>query len=118
MSAQVVVAIPLLVMLPLMIIQFTLWAFAAHAAQAAAAQALNAARVAGATASSGQLEAHQVLDQLASGPLTSRKVTVTRTADTVSVTITGSSESIVPGLHLRVHAEASGPVEIFTPGVP
>ena len=117
-AAQVVVAIPLLVMVPMLIVQVALWAFAAHAAQAAASQALDTARVVGGSNSSGQGEATQILDQLTSNTLHDPHVTVQRTATMVTVTITGTSETIVPGFHLTVHAHASGPIEAFTPDTP
>ena len=117
-AAQVVVAIPLLAMLPMLIVQVALWAFAAHAAQAAASQALDTARVVGGSNSSGQAEATQILDQLTSNTLHDPHVTVQRTATTVTVTIMGTSETIVPGFHMTVHVHASGPIETFTPDTP
>lgn len=117
-AAQVVIAIPLLVMLVLLIVQFALAAYAEHIAQGAADQALDTARTLNATNADGQDQAQAVLTQLATGPLTHPVVNVTRDATTVTVTITGSAETLVPGLSLRVHAEASGPVETFTPDTP
>lgn len=117
-AAQVVIAIPLLVMLVLLIVQFALAAYAEHIAQGAADQALDIARVFNATDADGQAQAQAVLTQLATGPLAHPIVSVTRTASTVTVTITGTAESLVPGFTLRVHAEASGPIETFTPDTP
>ena len=117
-AAQVVVAIPLLVIVPMLIVQVALWAFAAHAAQAAASQALDTARTLGGSNISGQAEATQILDQLTSNTLHDPHVTVQRTATAVIVTITGTSETIVPGFHLTVRAQASGPIEAFTPDTP
>jgi hypothetical protein len=116
--AQVVVAIPLLIMVPMLIVQVALWAYAAHAAQAAATQALDNARAVGGSNSSGQAEARQILDQLTSNTLHDPHVAVRRTASTVTVTITGTTETIVPGFHMTVSAHASGPVEAFTPDTP
>lgn len=117
-AAQVVIAIPLLVMLVLLIVQFALAAYAEHIAQGAADQALNTARTLNATNADGQAQAQAVLAQLATGPLTHPTVSVTRDATTVTVTITGTAENLVPGFTLRVHAEASGPIETFTPDTP
>ena len=50
------------------------------------------------------------------GPLLGSTVHVTRTATTATVSITGTAESIVPFLHLPVHAEATGDTEQFTVG--
>lgn len=112
------IAIPLLVMLVLLIVQFALAAYAEHIAQGAADQALDTARTVGGTNTGGQAEAQAVLAQLATGPLNHPQVDVTRDATTVTVTITGTAENLVPGFTLHVHAEASGPIEAFTPDTP
>ncbi len=117
-AAQVVIAIPLLVMLVLLIVQFALAAYAGHIAQGAAEQALDTARTLGGTDADGQTEAQAVLAQLATGPLTHPRVSVTRDATTVTVTITGTAENLIPGLTLRVHAEAAGPIEEFRADTP
>jgi len=113
-----VIAIPLLVMLVLLIVQFALAAYAEHIAQGAADQALDTSRTMGGTDADGQTQAQAVLAQLATGPLTHPRVSVTRDATTVTVTITGTTEQLVPGFTLGVHAEASGPIEAFTPDTP
>jgi Flp pilus assembly protein TadG len=117
-AAQVVIAIPLLVLLVLLIVQFALAAYAEHIAQGAADQALDTSRTMGGTDADGQTQAQAVLAQLATGPLTHPIVSVTRDATTVTVTITGTAETLVPGFTLRVHAEASGPIETFAPDTP
>lgn len=116
-AAQVVVALPLLVLLPLLTVQLALTTYARGVAQAAAAQALDATRLSGATSRDGQTRAHQVLTQLLghSPLLTHTAVVVTRTREIASVRITGISETVVPGLHVTIHADASGPVETTTP---
>lgn len=68
-SAELVIATPLLSLLLLAIVQFALWSHAAHIAQVAAAQGLAAARAQNGTSASGTASARQVLDQLAAGPL-------------------------------------------------
>ena len=52
---------------------------------------------------------------LGSGVLHNPHVTVTRTATDVRVDITGTAETVVPGIHWTVHATAAGPVERFVP---
>lgn len=118
MTAQVVIAIPLLVLLVLLIVQFALAAYAQHIAQGAAGQALDTARTAGGTDADGRTAAEAVLSQLATGPLTHPHTEVTRNATTVTVTITGIVENLIPGVTLTVHADASGPIETFTPDTP
>lgn len=114
-SAELVVAMPLLLLLILLVAQFALWAHATHIAQAAAAQGLAAARVTGGTTTSGATAADQILAELGQGPLRDPKVAVTRDARQATVHVTGTATAVVPFLHLRVHGEATGPVEIFRP---
>ncbi len=114
MAAQVVIAMLVLVVLVLAIVQVALAAYANHIAEGAADQALDAARALAGTDADGQAEAQNVLQQLASGPLVDPHVSVTRTATTVTVTITGHAERVWLGPPLPVHATASGPIEQFS----
>jgi Flp pilus assembly protein TadG len=114
-SVELVIATPLLLFMLLAIIQFALWSHATHIAQAAASQGLAAARVQDGTAAAGNASAQQMLDQLDSGPLTGASVNADRSATAASVRIAGTATSVVPFLHLPVHAEATGPVERFVP---
>jgi Flp pilus assembly protein TadG len=114
-SVELVIATPLLLLMLLAIIQFALWSHATHIAQAAASQGLAAARAQDGTAAEGSASAQQMLDQLDSGPLTDARVNADRSATVASVQISGTATSVVPFLHLRVHAEAVGPVERFVP---
>lgn len=117
-SAELVLATPLLLLMLLVIVQFGLWSHATHIAQAAASQGLAAARVQGGTSAAGSASAQQMLDQLAHGPLTGASVSADRTGTTASIRIAGSATSVVPFLHLPVHAEAAGPLERFLPDLP
>ncbi|MGW5054811.1 TadE/TadG family type IV pilus assembly protein [Actinokineospora sp. NPDC004072] len=114
-SAELVVATPLLLLMLLAIVQFALWSHATHIAQAAASQGLAAARVQHGTAAAGTASAQQLLDQLAGGPLRDTAVSTDRAATSASVRISGTATSVVPFLSLPVHAEAVGPVERFVP---
>ncbi|MGW5053957.1 TadE/TadG family type IV pilus assembly protein [Actinokineospora sp. NPDC004072] len=114
-SAELVIATPLLLLMLLAIVQFALWSHATHIAQAAASQGLAAARSQTGTAADGTSTAQQLLDQLASGPLTASAVTSGRTAASAWVRVSGTATSVVPFLRLPVHAEAGGPVERFVP---
>lgn len=116
-SAELVIATPLLLFLLLTIVQFALWSHATHIAQAAAAQGLAAARVQDATAAQGSVAARQVLDQLGRGPLTNTRIDAARSADVVSIRVSGETSAVIPFLRLPVHAEAAGPVERFMPDV-
>lgn len=114
-SVELVIATPLLLMMLLAIVQFALWSHATHIAQAAASQGLAAARVHGATAAAGRAGAQRVLDELGREPLIDTSISASRTAESVSVAITGVASSVIPFLRLPVHAEALGPLERFVP---
>ena len=116
-AAEIVIAVPLLMLLILLIVQFAIWAHASSVAQATAEEALAAARVQGGSAAAGQQRAAQVLGQIGSSVLISPKVSVTRTAGTATVQITGTAEEVlpVPGLTFPVHITVTGPVERFVP---
>ncbi len=112
-TVEMVIATPLLLLLILLVVQFAMWQHSVHVAQAAASQGLAAARVEGGTAGAGQGEANLVLRQLSHSVLVHPSVRVTRGANTTAVTVTGEAQSVIPFLHLPVHATASGPVERF-----
>lgn len=116
-AAELVIAVPLLMLLILLIVQFAIWAHASSIAQATAEEALAAARVQGGTAAAGQQRAAQVLGQIGSSVLVSPHVLVTRTAGTVTVQITATVEEVlpIPGLSFPVHVTVTGPVERFVP---
>lgn len=116
-SAEIVIAVPLLMLLILLIIQFAIWEHAESIAHATAEEALAAARVQGGTAASGQQRAAQVIAQVGSSVLAGPQVSVTMTAADVTVRVTGTAEQVlpVPGLTFPVTATVTGPVERFVP---
>ena len=110
-SAELVIATPLLLLLIMGVIQFALWEHAEHIASAVAQQGVAVGRLQGETAAAGEDQARSVLDQLGSGVLTGSDVTATRTATTTTVTVTGHAESILGIFTLPVKATAAGPTE-------
>jgi Flp pilus assembly protein TadG len=92
-SAELVIATPLLLLLLLTIVQFALWSHATHIAQAAAAQGLAAARVQDATAAQGSVAARHVLDQLGRGPLTRIETASALRAASMRVWVSGPRPS-------------------------
>jgi Flp pilus assembly protein TadG len=114
-TAELVVAVPFLLLMLTLIMQFAIWAHATHIAQAAASQALDTARVLGGSNATGQSEADDVLAQLGAGPLKGAQATVTRGPTQTTVDITGSAATVVPFLHLPVRARAVGPTERYVP---
>jgi Flp pilus assembly protein TadG len=116
-TAELVIAVPLLMLLILLIVQFAIWEHAEDIAHATAEEALAAARIQGGTAADGQQRAAQVISQVGSSVLTGPQVSVTMTAADVTVQVTGTAERVVPfpGLSFPVTATVTGPVERFVP---
>ena len=113
-SAELVFATPLLLLLIMGVIHFALWEHATHVAGAVAQQGLAVGRLQGETAAAGQSEAQSVLEQLGSGVLVDSNITATRTGTTTTVVVTGHAESVVGLFSLPVKATASGPTEIYS----
>jgi Flp pilus assembly protein TadG len=116
-TVEVTLAMPLLGLLLLLIVQFAFWAHANHVAQAAANQGVQNARAYGSTEGGGVEVTNAILDQTAGSVLGNRSVTVTNTATTSTVTVTGRVASVVPGLSLPITVRVTAPRELV-PGMP
>lgn len=116
MSLELVVVFPVVLLIIFGVIQGALYYHARNVALAAAQEGLRAARAETGTAADGAQGAQQFLaDAGGSGVLTGATVTPSRTPTAASVTVTGSSLSVLPGIPgLRVTQTAAGPVERFT----
>jgi Flp pilus assembly protein TadG len=114
-TVELVIATPLLLLLLLLVVQFAVWAHATHLAQAAANQALQTARVYQATAGQGGADGQALLAQ-AGGTIASSAITVDRSADTVTVTVTGTAMTVVPFLHPPIRVVMTGPTERLAGG--
>jgi hypothetical protein len=115
-TAEIVIIFPMVLTLVLLLAQAAVWFHASHIAQATAAGALSATRVQGGTTAAGQREGQHILDQLGHGPLHTPHIDITRSAERAEVRISGTASSVVPFLHMPVHAQAAGPVEQFRRG--
>jgi hypothetical protein len=110
-SAELVVATPLLLLLLLVAVQAGVWWHATHIAESVAAHALAAARVQDGSTAAGQASAERVLAQLADRLLTDTDVAVERTPETARVEVTGNAMPVIPGIALPVRATAAGATE-------
>jgi Flp pilus assembly protein TadG len=113
-SAELVIATPLLLLLIMSVVQFAIWEHATHVADAVAQQGLAVGRLQGESAAAGQAEAQSVLNQLGTGVLISPEITATKTAATTTLVVTGRAESIIGLFSLPVKATATGPTEAYT----
>jgi Flp pilus assembly protein TadG len=113
--AQTVLVAPALLLALLLIVQFGLLFHARSVAENAAQEGAAAGRRFDGTQTGAVERARRFLAELGPRMLTDRTVTAQRTAETATVTVTGTVISLVPGLHLRVSEAASGPVERYVP---
>jgi Flp pilus assembly protein TadG len=117
-TVEAVLAVPVLLLLVLLVIQFGLYYHAAHTAEAAAQEGARAARVDGASAADGEDRARTFMADAAPTLVDDVTITATRDTDTARVEVRGVVHAIVPGLNLTVHADAESPVERFRPDTP
>lgn len=107
-TVETAIWMPVLFAVILLAAQLALWLVAQHAATAAATTALDQARLRGGTTAAGSSAGRR---QLADAhAVRSPQVTVTRSAATVTVTVSGSAPRILP-IRLAVTATQTGPVE-------
>ncbi len=112
-STELSAIMPVLIALVLVPFQIALWWHAYQIADAAAREAVDAAQVVTATEEDGIRAAEWFLHS--AGNITEPEVTVTRTAETVRVEVTGRAPRLLPGFDWQVTARAAGPIERFIP---
>jgi len=117
-TIEAVLVTPVLLLLIMVVIQFGLWYHASHVAEAAAQQGASVARLEAETAADGRMSAQQFMADAASALVGRVTVTSTRDNEVARVVVDATVHSIVPGLHLHVHGEATSPIERFRPDTP
>lgn len=113
---QLVICLPLVVFVIMLIIQAGAFYHAQQVAKIAADRAVAVARTEYGTADFGQAQAEHVLKVVGDGSLTDPRVTVTRAAGKVSVTVTAGAPHFVPLWPATVRAASAGPIEEFDDG--
>lgn len=114
-TAELVIAAPLLILLLMFIVQFGVIWCAQQAAQSAASAAVNAARAQGANPGLGQARGEATLKQVTGGSLPDASVSVSYSGTAATAVVTGHPQSLIPGWHPQVTAQVSAPLETFTP---
>lgn len=99
----------LVILLLFVVLQFGLWFYGREVAAAAAQHAVDAARVESGSAAMGEATANQYLGQV--GGLPDATVSVTRTSETVTVTVHGQAVSIVGFIDPPITVTVTAPVE-------
>ncbi|MBK6871190.1 MAG: pilus assembly protein [Kineosporiaceae bacterium] len=106
------VLFPALLALIFIVVQAGLHYYARSVALSAAREGVRAAAVQDGTAADGQAAADAFLARVADDLLAGSQVSADRTAQTVTVTVTGTSLSLVPGYPgFAISQQASAPVE-------
>ncbi|MGK2876882.1 MAG: TadE family protein [Nocardioides sp.] len=113
-SIEFLLVISALMLIFLVMLQYAMNAHARRVAQAAAEDALQATQAYDGSAADGRHAGNQMLADL--GNLTHPSVTVSRTATTAEVTITGNAQAVIPLLPTRITVHIQGPVERFVGG--
>jgi Flp pilus assembly protein TadG len=102
-----------MLMLAFITVQAALVFYAQSVALGAATQGVNAARGYLSNAGAGEDHARDFLTAAGTG-LTGQRVSASRSATEVSVTVSGRAISVLPGLNFAVRRTAHGPVERVT----
>jgi Flp pilus assembly protein TadG len=114
-TAELAIAIPLLLLIVMFVFQAGVAWHATHVAQAAATRAANSAAAYQSSAAAGNDAGGQTLAAIGDGVLKNPSVSVTRTATEVRVEIVGTAATVVPGITPTVRAVVVRPVERFVP---
>jgi len=106
MSLELAVVFPVVMTLIFTIITVSFWYHARNVALSAAQRGVDSARVQGATIDQGLAVANSFLDR-AGGSISHRSVTGSD-GNTVTIDVSGTVTTWIPGLRLPVHQHASG----------
>lgn len=112
-SAELTIAVPGLMVLIVLAVQFALWQHASAITKAAAQEGVRAARMEGASAMDGEAEARSFLAQAGPRIVVAPEVSASRSAGEARVEVTGGAIALLPWIRLPLHALAAGPVEEY-----
>ena len=112
-SVEAILIIPVVLLILFGIFQGVVILQANNVAQAAASTAYNTARLFDGSTEEGTAAGNAALTQ-AGNILSGTNVSVQRTPETVTVTITGKAATLIPGLPVAISRTVSGPTERWT----
>jgi hypothetical protein len=101
----------LMLLAVMVLVQAAVWALADLSARHAADHAAQTARVAGGTTQDGRTAGTEMLAAINPNGLTDVDITVDRTADTTTATITGDVLQVIPVVTIPVRVQAHVPTE-------
>lgn len=111
-SVEFSLVMSMLIVVFLLMLQFTLRVHAQRLATAAAEEGLAAATAYSGSAASGENTTRSYLARLGPG-LTGAEVQVSRGQRTAAVVVTGAAQEFLPFLDVRIQVRVQGPVEVF-----
>lgn len=114
-TIETVLLVPVLFFIILLVVQFGVWQHASHIARAAAQEGARAARFENGTEASGRARAIRLLDESGRGVVDSVQIETYRDDDVAAVVVSGTAQSLLPGIALPVNGISQGPVERFRP---
>jgi Flp pilus assembly protein TadG len=101
----------LMLLAVLVLVQAAVWTLADLSARHAADHAAQTARVAGGTTQDGHTSAAEMLAAINPTGITNVDITVDRTADTTTATITGHALQVIPVVTIPIRVQAHVPTE-------
>jgi len=93
------------------LVQAAVWGLADLSARHAADHGVQTARVSGGTAEAGQAAAAGMLAAINPNGLTNVDITVDRTAESTTVTLTGDALQVIPVVTIPIQVQAHAPTE-------
>ena len=114
-SIQMAIVFPFIIALTIAVVQASMWYYARSIALTAAREGVAADRLYHSAPADGAVRARQTVQRLAADDLRDTHVTWSVTSTRVRITVTGSVQSILPGVPgLHISQSASSPRERWT----
>jgi len=110
---EAVLVYPLVLLIAWVGMQLALVHLANRVALASAEEGASVARARAGTVTAAEERAHRYLGVLGTGLLTTPTIRIVRTADTVTVQVSGQAQRIVPGFPVHVTQTVHSPTERF-----
>lgn len=112
-ALEFAITTPVILLFLMLTVQFALIAHAQSGAQAAAEEGAGQARAYNGSVSTAEARAERYLSELGRSMFTSTSVSASRTAETATVTVSGSVVRLVPLVPVEISRSSTGPVERF-----
>ena len=112
-SVEAVLVVPVLLFLIMVVVQAGLWFHGKQVVTAAAQEGVQAGRLDGANAATGEEQARRFVQRISPSIARTATVHASRDAERTSVVVTGTVQPVLPGVSLTVVGHAEAPTERF-----